>query len=382
LLSRSNAPEKRPAAQTTLAELVFFLLLFIAMSSAATTVQRPAADLFSSDIQEFAAFGDRSTGTLGCSAAAALIKDRFTRLGLESIGSQLFTVPVVLHENSRLFLPDRQLNIAVQPVMLNAVAPQTIPAEGLQGPLVFVGAGELHHFNGKTVAGSIILMDIDSGKNWLHAASLGAKALIYLDSGTTPKMRYDDAFELTPIPFPRLRMDRDTARRVFGDFETAPEGLVARTARLTSRIGWEETTAENVYGVIPGADPQLKNQLIVVEAFYDTGALVPGMAPGADEAVGIGSLLDLARRLKRTPPGRSVLLLATAGHAQTLAGMREMIWSVRLRSRDLRDIQKRLKNTVKQSRDAEAMLEEVYEQGVTATCGRNRPAQGHWAWRC
>jgi hypothetical protein len=356
MLSRTCAP----------AGLVFFLLLFIAMSSAATTVQTPAADLLSSDIQEFAAFGDRSTGTLGCSAAAALIKDRFTRLGLESIGSQLFTVPVVHHGNSRLFLPDRQLNIAVQPVMLNAVAPQTIPAEGLQGPLVFVGAGELHHFNGKTVAGSIILMDIDSGKNWLHAASLGAKALIYLDSGTTPKMRYEDAFELTPIPFPRLRMDRDTARRVFGDFETAPEGLIARTARLYSVIKWKEATAENVYGVIPGADPQLKDQLVVVEAFYDTGALVPGMAPGADEAVGIGTLLDLARRLKRTPPGRSVMLLATAGHAQSLAGMREMIWSVRLRSRDLRDIQKRLKNTVKQSRDAEVMLGEVHEQGVVA----------------
>jgi hypothetical protein len=366
MLSRTCAPENRPAAQTTLAGLVFFLLLFIAMSSAATTVQTPAADLFSSDIQEFAAFGDRSTGTLGCAAAAALIKDRFTRLGLESIGSQLLTVPVIRHENSRLFLPDRQLSIAVQPVMLNAVAPQTIPAKGLQGPLVYVGAGELHHFNGKTVAGSIILMDIDSGKNWLHAASLGAKALIYLDSGTTPKMRYEDAFELTPIPFPRLRMDRDTARRVFGDFETAPEGVVAGKARLYSVIKWEEAAAENVYGVIPGADPQLKDQLVVVEAFYDTGALVPGMAPGADEAVGIGTLLDLARRLKRTPPGRSVMLLATAGHAQSLAGMREMIWSVRSRSRDLRDIQKRLKNTVKQSRDAEAMLGEVHEQGVMA----------------
>ena len=366
LLSRSHAPENRPAAQTTLAVLVVFLLSLIAMSSAAAAVQPPSADLFMSDIQEFAAFGDRSTGTPGCTAAAALIKDRFTRLGLESIGSQLFTVPVIRHEESRLFLPDRQLNVAVQPVMLNAVAPQTIPAEGLQGPLVYVGAGELHHFNGKIVEGSIILMDIDSGKNWLHAASLGATALIYLDRDATPKMRYEDIQELTPISFPRLRMDLDTARRVFGDFETAPEGLVARTARLTSRLEWEETTAENVYGVIPGADPQLKDQLIVVEAFYDTGALVPGLAPGADEAVGIGSLLDLARRLKHKPPGRSVLLLATAGHAQTLAGMREMIWSIRLRSRDLRDIQKRLKNTVNQSRDAEAMLEEVHEQGVTA----------------
>jgi len=345
---------------------VVFLLSLISMSSTAAAVQPPSADLFTSDIQEFAAFGDRSTGTPGCTAAAALIKDRFNRLGLESIGSQLFAVPVIRHEDSRLFLPDRQIDVAVQPVMLNAVAPQTIPAEGLQGPLVYVGAGELYHFNGKVVEGSIILMDIDSGKNWLHAASLGASALIYLDRDATSKMRYEDALELTPMSFPRLRIDLDTARRVFGDFETAPEGLVARTARLTSKIAWEEATAENVYGVIPGADPQLKDQLIVVEAFYDTGALVPGMAPGADEAVGIASLLDLARKLKRTPPGRSVLLLATGGHAQTLAGMREMIWSLRLRSRDLRDIQKRLKNTVKQSRDAVAMLEEAYEQGVTA----------------
>lgn len=366
LLSRSHAPENRPTAQTTLTVLLVFLLSLITMSSAAAAVQPPSADLFTSDIQEFAAFGDRSTGTPGCAAAAALIKARFTRLGLESIGSQLFTVPVIHHQNSNLFLPDRQLNVAVQPVMLNAVAPQTIPAEGLQGPLVYVGAGELHHFNGKIVEGAIILMDIDSGKNWLHAASLGAAALIYLDRDATPKMRYEEALELTPISFPRLRLDIDTARRVFGDFETAPEGLVARTARLTSIIEWEEATAENVYGVIPGADPQLKDQLVVVEAFYDTGALVPGMAPGADEAVGIGTLLDLARRLKRTPPGRSVLLLATAGHAQTLAGMREAIWSVRLRSRDLRDIQKRLKNTVNQSRDAEAMLEKAHEQGVAA----------------
>lgn len=114
LLSRSHAPENRPAAQTTLTVLVVFLLSLITMSSAAAAVQPPSADLFTSDIQEFAAFGDRSTGTPGCTAAAALIKDRFTRLGLESIGSQLFTVPVIHHQNSNLFLPDRQLNVAVQ----------------------------------------------------------------------------------------------------------------------------------------------------------------------------------------------------------------------------------------------------------------------------
>ncbi|MFZ0131026.1 MAG: ABC transporter permease, partial [Desulfobacterales bacterium] len=341
------------------------VLLFFFFRPSAAAFQAPPADAFLSDIRELAALGDRSTGTSGCAAAAALIRERFTGLGLESVGSHLFEVPVILHQDSRLFLPDRQLSLPVQPVMLNAVTPQSIPDEGIEGPLVYVGAGELHQFNGKIVEGSIILMDIDSGTNWLHAASLGAAALIYLDRDATPKMHYEDKFELTPVSFPRLRMDRDAARRTFGSFETAAEGLVARSVKLHSKIEWQESTAENVYGIIPGADPALKDQLVVVEAFYDTGAWVPGLAPGADEAVGIGTLLDLARRLKQTPPGRSVLLLATAGHAQTLAGMREMIWSVRSRSRDLRDVQKRLKNTADASREAEALLAEARERGVS-----------------
>ncbi|MFZ0726079.1 MAG: FtsX-like permease family protein [Desulfobacterales bacterium] len=356
---------RKPHAQTLLAGWAAGLLSWILLSSAAA-FQAPPTDTFMSDIRELAAVGDRSTGTSGCAAAAAFIRERFTELGLESVGSHLFEVPVILHQESRLFLPDRQVSVAVQPVLLNVVTPQSIPDTGLEGPLVYVGTGELHHFNGKIVEGAIVLMDIDSGTNWLHAASLGAAALIYLDGDATPKMRYEEKLELTPVSFPRLRMDRDTARRTFGGFETAAEGLVARSVRLTSKIEWSESTAENIYGIIPGADPALKDQLVVVEAFYDTGAWVPGLAPGADEAVGIVTLLDVARRLRQTPPGRSVLLLATAGHAQTLAGMREMIWSVRSRSRDLRDIQKRLKTVADTSRDAGAMLAAARERGVAA----------------
>ena len=62
-------------------------------------------------------------------------------------------------------------------------------------------------------------------------------------------------------------------------------------------------------------------ELLVVEAFYDSTARVAGRAPGADEAMGIGALLELARYLRNHPPQRSILLLATAGHAQTLSGM-------------------------------------------------------------
>ena len=51
-----------------------------------------------------------------------------------------------------------------------------------------------------------------------------------------------------------------------------------------------------------------------------------------DEAVSIATLLELARYLKKNPPPRSVLLVASSGHAQSLAGMREMIWSISARA--------------------------------------------------
>ncbi len=327
------------------------------------------------DIREMAAFGDRSTGTPGCAAAAKFIMRRFEQLGLEAVGSQLFRVPVIRHFGSRLDLPERRISIDVQPVLANAVTPQTIQKEGLQGPIIYVGPGELKHFNGKPVEGAIVLMDIDSGKNWIHAASLGAAALIYLDENATPKMLYEDKLELTPLSFPRFRIDRDTAKRIFGSFESAPEGLLSRSAVLYSKSGWEDVTAENVFGLITGSDPELKEQLIVVEAFYDAAALVPGLAPGADETIGIITLLNLARTLKQSSPGRSVLLVATAGHAQTLAGMREMVWSLRSRSKDLRNLQKTLKKTVKMAGGNLDMLNEIRQEGVTVFLAKKSSEQ-------
>ncbi len=344
------------------------LLLWILQSAspAFSVDAATSADRFLAEIHKMAALEDRSTGTPGCAAAAKFIKSRFEQFGLEAVGTQLFKVPVIRHLSSRIYLPDRQVSLAVQPVIANAVAPQTIPTEGLQGPVIYVGPGELHHFNGKPVEGAIVLMDIDSGKNWLNAASLGAVALIYLDGAATPKMLYDDKLELTPLSFPRFRIDREAARRIFGSFESTPGELVSQSAVLYSKSGWEDVTAENVFGLIPGSDPKLKEQLIIVEAFYDTGALVPGLAPGADEAVGIITLLDLARTLQTSPPGRSVLLVATAGHAQTLAGMREMMWGIRSRSKDLRKLQKSLNKTVKQAGGILEMLNEIRQKGVTA----------------
>jgi cell division protein FtsX len=139
---------------------------------------------------------------------------------------------------------------------------------------------------------------------------------------------------------------------LFGLFEESPEGVVLSNVRLTSDIKWEEVTGENVYCLIEGTHPERQEELVLVEAFYDSTAHVYGHSPGADEAISVATLLEVARNLKETPPERTVLLVATGGHAQSLAGMRELIWSLRARSKDLRKMRKGLQNMVKKSRES------------------------------
>jgi hypothetical protein len=335
--------------------------LFVGLSLLFTQVA-VAADFNRALIQQFAELGDRSTGTPGCGKAADLIAQGFKDLGIERVGRQRFLLPVTHYQSAYLTVKGQRTPI--KPLRLNALSPQTTPDSGLKGPLYYVGSGQLHNFNGIKVEGSIILMELDSGKNWLNAATLGAKALIYVDRGPTTKWNFKDKHELTSVEFPRFWMPVSKARALFGSFEAAEGGLIAPGALLTSSGGWRRVQGENIYALIEGKDAVLREQLLVVEAFYDSTALVPGLSPGADEATSIVALLDLARRLRDHPPGRSVLLMATSGHAQGLAGMRELIWPLAARSKERKNLRRELKARIKRAEEALAALESpvVFEQ--------------------
>jgi hypothetical protein len=252
------------------------------------------ADRFESVIQTLSAFGDRSLGTAGSQQTASYIREAFTRIGLEDIGTQRFSVPVIRYGESSLSIPERGLSVAIHPLRANAVSPQTIPAPGISAPLVYAGQGTLDDLSGKQIEGAVLLMELDSGKNWQQAANLGARALVYVDRHRSPRIFLDDKFELSPIQFPRFWMTEGQARELFGRFENSPRGVVSENIRLLSDARWENSVSENVYGVIPGSDPELQEQVILVEAFYESTATVGGLSPGADEAVGIATQLELA----------------------------------------------------------------------------------------
>jgi hypothetical protein len=87
----------------------------------------------------------------------------------------------------------------------------------------------------------------------------------------------------------------------------------------------------NIVAVIPGRDPALKNEYVLVEAHYDhVGHGRHGMSydpgeihPGADDnASGSSALLEIAQAFSflGEPPKRSILILATDGEEKGLLG--------------------------------------------------------------
>ncbi len=347
--------------RTSAASLTLLLALTLALWAAAgpaLAAKRPAQPgvdpallaAFDADpVSALASLGDRSPGSAGAAKAAAVIQAWFAGLDVGEAGRQAFQMPVQRH--GRCTLTVDGTSIPLHPTDLNVLTPAA--ASGLSGTLLDVGPGELADFNGKDVAGSVVLMDLESGKNWMNAALLGARAVIYVDRspGGRPASRpfYQDKVELTPVAFPRLWVDRDLARS-----RLAP--VLGKTVTLDSEAVWTPHLAENVFLFIEGSDPALSKQMVLLEAFYDSQAYVPGRSPGADEASSIAALAQIARGFKENKPRRSVLLVATAGRSQALAGWREFLAAFRVKGKELRTQRKELGDKIKSAEDVLELL--------------------------
>jgi hypothetical protein len=287
------------------------------------------------DIEFFSGLKDRSTGSQGAEDAADYVLKVFSDVGLSEVGAQEFLLPTPEVTSSSLEVDGESLDL--YPWGPNLVYLPMTPEEGLRGPLLYAKDGYFEHFQGRNVKGGIVLMEMTSWDAWTNAAMLGASALIYLGDPNTIKGEFEQKNTPTPVAFPRYWVTPETGAKLK---ELALQKASGATVR--SRTRWRNTTVRNCYGFLPGKNPQLKAELIVLEAFYDASSNILGLAPGADESTSIALLLATARRLALAPPERSVLFLATAGNGQSFAGMRQFIWSATARKKLLRKESKQL----------------------------------------
>mgnify|MGYP000386246542 FL=1 len=323
-----------------------FTLTVLAVLFAVSTA--PTAFASEGFLRRMAAFGDRSPGTPGAHAAADAVAEEFRKLIPANtdtgktgriIGRQSFRVPVVQSLGAELVLPE-QGRVHLKQLHTNVLSPGAIAPPGLSGRILYVGPGHLSDFNGFEPENAIVLMDMDSGKNWNNAATLGARALIFVGTGggPTPKAFFENRVELTPVDFPMFWMSKAEAAGLFGDAINGSRPTDLGRALLTSSAVWRPGKSENVYCFMEGTAPALGEELLIIEAFYGSTAFVAGEAPGADEASSIATLMDVAAMLGRERPKRPVLLVASGAHSQAQAGMREFTWALVTKDKKLESL--------------------------------------------
>ncbi len=329
--------------------------------------------------------GGRGTGTAGFDIAAEYVAAHFALAGLEPMGdggTYFQQVPLRRHSlepngvsfhlqiDGRLLPFENGVDIAV------GASPRQL-RDTLDADLVFVGWGisapelGIDDYRDLDVQGkAVVLLEgapsdlpgaIRAHFSWIHqkermAAARGAVAVLTLKTPTRERIvSWERTRALRPLP--AVSWVRDDAgeesraiqatislgpragQALFAaaghDFQAmlvaaekqAPRGfpLPARV-RMQRRSIHEPVSSANVVARLPGSDPELRDEHILVVSHLDHVGMGPPVDGDAiyngaiDNAGGIAVMLEVARALAADRPRRSVLFVATTGEEMGLIG--------------------------------------------------------------
>jgi hypothetical protein len=309
----------------------------------------------------------RETGTAGYIQAENFVIAQFTKAGLSPAGTEGFKQPVPLH--SLKLQPDtspvrlirnqgtkqlewfRHITVAVRPDL----------PKHISGPLYFVG--DPATVQPEKVAGAVVLrlgMPRIRKPGSPSPAKLpeGAAAVITVDSLSGPEppiwpLPYAAVFTLKDGSAPApggaepavaLRFNPAEAEVLFAGSGHSFAELQTRldngaslpnfplVGRLESNLTVKEQdfTSDNVLGMLPGSDPTLRNEYVVLSAHLDGYGVGharhgDGIYNGAfDDAAYVALLMDLAQTLHENGPRlkRSLLFCIVTGEEKGLLGSR------------------------------------------------------------
>ncbi|MCY3023284.1 MAG: hypothetical protein NTW87_30265 [Planctomycetota bacterium] len=284
------------------------------------------------DLRALSQYPSRMTGTQGAADAAAYIRAELQAMGALAVETQEFEVPVPRTTEAALVAdtPQGSVRIPLHPLWPNlACTSQTAP-EGLTGPLTGVGLGTEAELAGKQVAGALVVMDWATNLEWLSIPEFGAKAVVFRANDQGSGYTARNKFLSVAANIPRYYVAETDL--------PALDGLLSRerpaTATIRCQMSWEPARAVNILAQITKGEsgeglggPDVAP--VVFHAYYDSISVVPDLAPGAEQACGAATLLELGRFLAANPTRRPVYLLFTGGHGQALSGMVQFVSAMR-----------------------------------------------------
>ncbi|MFQ1020743.1 FtsX-like permease family protein [Tardisphaera saccharovorans] len=267
-----------------------------------------------SQIREYAkqlsSISTRVTGYQGNLEAAKLIEYALRQDGVKVV-NESFKAAVPVDTGSWVYVPSEHQNLTAYALWPNGPVPGWTQGY-VSGRLVYVGNGTLSDMDGKVIKGSVVLENFNSGANWLYAAELGAKAVIFLAPENTTSLESRVKANPDPLYLPRLYVQGSAASELLKVAQG--QGIVY----LHDGMRWENVTSYNIIGIINGTvSPQ---NIIIASAHYDSWSVVPAIAPGGQDALAISTLLDLAKYFSQNRPANTLWIVAYSGYWEGLVG--------------------------------------------------------------
>ena len=288
----------------------------------------------------------RNTGARGARCAADYLASYFRKLGLRGAGPNGSFFQDFEVQMGSVLGSENSFGIDNEPLALNeAWIPFGFASSGqLSGNLVYGGPGVSmpgnpdDRFAHIDLEGKIVVVEGanphgagtasvagDPHHKATIAAGRGASAvLVLLEEGQS--LPRPEGEERPTVRIPALAISGQAAQAVRAAAEAGKE------ARLTTTIEPRMVEVRNVVAMIPGSDPSLAREVVIVGAHFDhlghggDGSLAPDSRDvhnGADDnASGTAALLEVASRLAGSgnSPSRSVLFIAFTGEEKGLWG--------------------------------------------------------------
>ncbi|MDO8683975.1 MAG: FtsX-like permease family protein [Armatimonadota bacterium] len=259
----------------------------------------------------------RVTGYPGCDSAAKYIQREFKKIGLKNVKAEPYIATVPIDKGASIEIGGRRFQL--YGMWPNLVRTSQISPKGLNCRVVDLKYAGLMDCSGHKIEGRAALVDFNCGTDWMNAPRLGAKAVIFIEPEITMRGEAENKFSAIPVSIPRFWISKADAAELRKMLALYGEG---KSALIKCEMPWERRKTLNISGIIPGADKHLRDQVIVVQAYYDGTSVVPALAPSAESSCGIAGLLEIASAFKKHPPKRTIMFVANSGHFLGLAGMR------------------------------------------------------------
>ncbi|MBN1864627.1 MAG: FtsX-like permease family protein [Victivallales bacterium] len=280
---------------------------------------------FDRDLKKFCESRNRLAGTKNAEMASLHLFERLKQIGADEVVLQKFPSVQLTPGRAELRIEGSAIRLELYPLRPNGIITSTTPPEGISGTIVKAGKGTLLNYNDRDVKDSIVVLDYNSGENWLTAFRMGASAVIFTRESVCESGQSLHSYANTNLP--RFFFDGDPKEIVDG-----------AGATVVAEHSWAPAVGNNVIALIRGTEPVFDmnaEEAIVIATHIDSFGEVPDLSPGARGAANMAGLIETAEFLLENRPRRNIVVAFLDNQARGHEGARIFYRAIDTRERNV-----------------------------------------------